>query len=146
MGAFDIVVNRYSEKLEPSDKERLYRLAFTVQATAKATDSGVSVTAVDGTRIGDDFDSVADMIRVRSEPSNGTAQSDQLLWAECWPGAPCTGRELDDLPHTGSRCRDGRCRMPNGLGRWSVLAITHFLRALPEVGSVHSWQSTQLPT
>ena len=59
-GGFDIIVNRYSEKLDPTDEERLYLPAFTVQATAESTDSGIEIAAVDGTRVGDAFDVVAE--------------------------------------------------------------------------------------
>ena len=60
-GGFDIVVNRYSIEAMPTGEASLYKPAFSVQATAATTDGGLAIASVDGTSVGDDFDSVASL-------------------------------------------------------------------------------------
>ncbi|MFC5931653.1 hypothetical protein [Cryobacterium melibiosiphilum] len=59
-GGFDIVVNRYPAEALLTGEARFYQPAFSVQATAATTDADVAVTAVDLTRVGDDFDLAAE--------------------------------------------------------------------------------------
>ena len=59
-GGFDIVVNRYPDEALLTGDARLYQPAFSVQATAATTDSNIAISSVDQTRVGDDFDIVAE--------------------------------------------------------------------------------------
>ncbi|TFD62750.1 hypothetical protein E3T39_02100 [Cryobacterium suzukii] len=58
-GGFDIVVNRYSSEAMPTGEASRYKPAFSVWATAASTDGGLAIASVDGTIVGDAFDSVA---------------------------------------------------------------------------------------
>ncbi|MFC5932015.1 hypothetical protein [Cryobacterium melibiosiphilum] len=64
-GGFDIVVNRYPAEAILTGEARWYQPAFSVQATSAITDANVAITAVDLTRVGDDFD-----VAVANQPSN----------------------------------------------------------------------------
>ena len=64
-GGFDIVVNRYSAEVLRTGDARLYQPAFRVQAASAITDANVAITAVDLTRVGDDFDVAAE-----NQPAN----------------------------------------------------------------------------
>ena len=64
-GGFDIVVNRYRDEVLLTGEARLYQPAFSVQATSASTDSDVAITAVDLTRVGDDFD-----VAAKNDPAN----------------------------------------------------------------------------
>lgn len=55
-GGFEIYAHRYPEENLATGADRAYQPAFTVRASAAATDAGVSIRASDGTRVGDSFE------------------------------------------------------------------------------------------